>query len=873
MTKRIFCVLLAAAMLLCMVPLGFAAEDSMEVKRIVPLTSPEDLLRLAENCRLDSYSMGTKVVLKKDIDMTGVDFTPIPIFCGLFEGNGHTISGIRLNEEGSYQGLFRYLGEDAVVRGLRLEASVEPKGSRRNVGGIAGENAGKIVGCSFRGTVSGADVIGGIVGSNTLTGIVEDCSVSGTLSGSHMVGGIAGENLGVIRRCANHADVNTTAKQNQISLSDISLSTLTDSENVSTVTDVGGVAGSNTGVIANCTNQGDVGYQKMACNVGGIAGRQNGTIMDCRNHGAVSGRKEVGGIVGHLEPATKIEYSEDAMQILEKQLDALRKTVSYASSNVQDTAAELTGQVMAMSSYVDDARKAAQLLVPDSENPQLPDEDAITAARNGLSSSFSNLSNAIHGLANSTYSNMGALSGNMTSIQNQLSAMGETLGSAAENLGGKVEDVSDEDTEGDLSGKVGDCVNYGPVQADLNLGGIAGAIALQSELDAVESLEFVGERSMNLVNKVRAVIRNCHNQGEVTGGKQNMGGIAGYQTIGLIRQSRNTASVGEENAQYVGGIVGNSTGYVRENSAKCHLEGASCVGGIAGLADVATDCRAMVEITGGKEKLGAVLGEAGDNLKEVEDPICNNLYTYHGTDPGGIDSISYAGRAEGRVQEDFLKLEDTPELFQEVTVTFRFADGQKKVFTVKPSQGLEETQIPEVPAVAGFEGFWDGMEDADLSHIDFDLIFDAVYESDTLVIASAQVRNALPVLLAQGNFTQLAAVELTALEDCPAAPENSVFAEGWKLTFTGIKAVTMGRFLLPEMEGGDPLLLVQLSDGSWQPRSFETNGSYITFCLDGSETALALYARRSAAWQSYALAGGGIAVLALALLLVKKKKK
>jgi hypothetical protein len=322
----------------------------------------------------------------------------------------------------------------------------------------------------------------------------------------------------------------------------------------------------------------------------------------------------------------------------------------------------------------------------------------------------------------------------------------------------------------------------------------------------------------------------------------------------------------------VGGIVGNSTGYVRENSAKCHLEGAVCVGGIAGSADVATDCRSMVQSIGGKEKLGAVLGVAGDNLKEVEDPIWNNLYTYHGIDPGGIDSISYAGQAEGRKQTEFLKLEDTPDLFRQVTVTFRFADGNQKVFPVKPGGGLEESKIPELPVIEGFEGFWEGMDEADLSHIDFDLIFDAVYERDTLVIASAEVRDGLPVLLVQGNFAEMAAVELTQLADAPAAPGNSRFTEGWQMRLNGIKSVTGGRLLLPDMEGASPILLVQVTDGSWEQRSFAENGSYITFTLDGSETGIALYALHGTPWQIYA-AVGGAAVLALAIFLIKKKKK
>jgi LPXTG-motif cell wall-anchored protein len=51
------------------------------------------------------------------------------------------------------------------------------------------------------------------------------------------------------------------------------------------------------------------------------------------------------------------------------------------------------------------------------------------------------------------------------------------------------------------------------------------------------------------------------------------------------------------------------------------------------------------------------------------------------------------------------------------------------------------------------------------------------------------------------------------------------------------------------------------------------NGSYITFTLDGSETGIALYAQHGTPWQIYAAVGGGVAVLALAIFLIKKKKK
>ena len=104
------------------------------------------------------------VVLTADIDLGRVNFSPIPIFGGTFEGNGHTISGLNLEQDGSQLGLFRYVAEGGVVKNLKVEGNVTPGGSRSSIGGIVGENNGTITGCSFDGTVEGKDTVGGVVG-------------------------------------------------------------------------------------------------------------------------------------------------------------------------------------------------------------------------------------------------------------------------------------------------------------------------------------------------------------------------------------------------------------------------------------------------------------------------------------------------------------------------------------------------------------------------------------------------------------------------------------------------------------------------------------------------------------------------------------
>ena len=148
MMKRLLSILLCAGLLLsCVFPV-FAKEtdkkEAEETKNVLTIKTVEDFLEFAENCRLDSYSRDLTVSLEADISLYDTDFVDIPIFCGTFEGNGHTITELNLGGEGSYRGLFRYLTESAVVQNLAVQGNVKPTGSRSYVGGIAGSNAGKL---------------------------------------------------------------------------------------------------------------------------------------------------------------------------------------------------------------------------------------------------------------------------------------------------------------------------------------------------------------------------------------------------------------------------------------------------------------------------------------------------------------------------------------------------------------------------------------------------------------------------------------------------------------------------------------------------------------------------------------------------------
>ena len=138
----------------------------------IHISTVDDLKELAKNCRLDSWSQDKKVILDKSIELNGEEFTAIPTFGGIFEGKGNTINGISITKDGSYQGLFRYVQEGAIVRNLTVKGNVLPGGTSSYVGGIVGSNKGLITNCKFAGVCNGKSNVGGIAGSNESEGTI-----------------------------------------------------------------------------------------------------------------------------------------------------------------------------------------------------------------------------------------------------------------------------------------------------------------------------------------------------------------------------------------------------------------------------------------------------------------------------------------------------------------------------------------------------------------------------------------------------------------------------------------------------------------------------------------------------------------------------
>ena len=134
-------------------------------------------------------------------------------YCGVFEGNGKTVSGLYFTSSGmhyrdsskGYVGLFGGLGTGGVVRNLGVIDSYFY--AEDCVGAVVGSSRGTVTNCFSMSTIDGGWYVGGVVGDN-YNGIVSNCFNAGMVS-SHgnadsynLIGGVVGEEVyGVVSNC------------------------------------------------------------------------------------------------------------------------------------------------------------------------------------------------------------------------------------------------------------------------------------------------------------------------------------------------------------------------------------------------------------------------------------------------------------------------------------------------------------------------------------------------------------------------------------------------------------------------------------------------------------------------------------------------
>lgn len=319
----------------------------------VHISSVADYKNFVIVCMSDSGSKGKTFVLDNDIELGRDDFSPVPVFAGFFDGNGHTIKGIEYEGKEGMCGVFRYILSDGVVANLNVVGNLKTDAKVNNLGGICGVNEGTVRNCSFTGSVIGYAQVGGIAGLNTGSGTITACRTHGIVQSSYYTGGIAGYSNGVISACTNSGAINSD--ENWVISDDTSgldwVESVMNSEQKRTTSgvDSGGIVGYSKGIVIDSTNYGTVGYDHVGYNVGGIAGRQAGYLAKCTNCGLVFGRKDVGGVVGQMEPYITLDETES----LSAAIDELHRLVDITITDMEGQSNTLSWDLRDLSNHAD----------------------------------------------------------------------------------------------------------------------------------------------------------------------------------------------------------------------------------------------------------------------------------------------------------------------------------------------------------------------------------------------------------------------------------------------------------------------------------------------------------------------------------------
>ena len=327
------------------------------------ISTPEQLASIGVD---SAYPLNGSYVLAADLDLSGyASWTPIGTyaapFTGTFDGQGHVISHLTIDDLLAYGGLFGRVSATGVIKNLGLEqVSIRISGGVDGscyVGGIAGQMGGNVGStaqlrnCYVSGSItaqlsSGNLYLGGLAGE--LDADVSDCFNMASLSGGAgsstlqsnrlYMGGVAGmidtylTDPYVVERCFNEGSLTPSATQSAAYVGGVVgyLSTrvvFRQCYNTAAVwmsprsycgrsAYLGGIAGFSDSSLSDCYNLGDVGvsscseaHYEMAC--GGIVGMyalgesgQEYQIANCYNAGKVIARTYgtgyAGGIVGRV---------------------------------------------------------------------------------------------------------------------------------------------------------------------------------------------------------------------------------------------------------------------------------------------------------------------------------------------------------------------------------------------------------------------------------------------------------------------------------------------------------------------------------------------------------------------------------------------
>lgn len=246
---------------------GFAAGEGTQDNPFQIETAAE-LAYFAKNVNAGNWYDGEYIVLKNDLDLNNQEWTPIgnarKPFKGNFDGNNHTVTGMKISGASDCVGLFGGCTRHNVYSAIK---NITVKNS----------------------DIHGEKFVGAIVGRAEEINIENCRSIGNTINGETDVGGICGKiggySGGKVSQCYNSSKVTGGGR-------------------------VGGIAGMGS-IAENCLNTGEItiigeAYRSACGGIFGIFGdaTTSARVTACVNLGKVSGGESFGGIVGKTETSS-----------------------------------------------------------------------------------------------------------------------------------------------------------------------------------------------------------------------------------------------------------------------------------------------------------------------------------------------------------------------------------------------------------------------------------------------------------------------------------------------------------------------------------------------------------------------------------------
>ena len=455
-------------------------------------------------------------------------------FTGTFDGRGNRIIGLNVDKVKGQNtvnaGIFDTIGTNGVVKDVNIYSGTFT--GSENAGAVAGVNKGRIEGIvTFGNTVTATgdngnastSNAGGIVGVNN-SGNFSKNETTGSTNDGVLTGGIY--------------DVESTGSVIAGSSSAVA----------------GGLVGTNNGGLANSFSDSavtvatGVTLDKDTTALGGVVGINNGNVQYVDSLGVTNGgatnSSNIGGIIGINNDNMYSGYNESIVSgkdnvggiIGENNIDAEVSNIVNATS--------VTGEDKTPTQDDDDISKYVGGLVGTNSG-------SVTNGRNNGTITGTNYVGGMVGSneADATLKNL--VNDSSASITGE-----QYVGGIAGDNAGTIT-TGNEETDETVN-----LINRGTITGQQYVGGVAGSNS--------------------------GIITNANNDVELnvkdgTADAKFFGGIAGVNT-GTINNATNTADVNADGAAYVGGIVGENNGILKDMAGNSgNVTGGKFVGGVAGL--------------------------------------------------------------------------------------------------------------------------------------------------------------------------------------------------------------------------------------------------------------------------------------------------